>query len=191
MSASSKLKCGTIAMVTASALTLMLAPAAASGHDHTADSAVNGTSGALGLSLGSGGTYQRATLAYQTPAFGRVSWRAGSLDALAEFSLSYWRASGSRRPDDVWQLGATPFVRWWAGERLFIEVGLGVNAFSRTRFANRRISTAIQFGEHIGVGYQFSGGGRAALRFSHYSNASIKRPNAGLDVLQLHYAQPF
>jgi len=188
MSATGKLKRSISVMVTASALTLAAVPASAG--DKTANDTVH-TSGTLGLSLGTGGKYQRATLAYQTPAFGRVSWRAGSLDAMAEFSLSYWRADGSRRPDNVWQLGATPFVRWWAGERLFVEIGLGVNVFSRTRFANRRISTAFQFGEHIGVGYQFNGGGRVGLRYSHYSNASIKRPNAGLNVLQLHYAQPF
>jgi len=181
MSATGKLKRSVSVMVVASGLTLAAAPSSAN----------EDTAGILGLSLGTGGKYQRVTLAYQTPAFWRSSGQLGSLDVVGEVSLSYWRANGSRRPDDVWQLGATPFVRWWAGERFFVEAGVGVNAFSRTRFANRRISTAFQFGEHIGVGYQFDGGGRAGLRFSHYSNASIKRPNAGLNVLQLHYAQPF
>jgi len=141
---------------------------------------------ALGVSIGATDKHQRITLAYQMPLFFRI----GSLQALGELSTSYWQASGARRPDNLWQLEAAPFLRWWASERFFVEAGLGVNLFTRTRFADRAMSTAFQFGEHIGVGYQLPWGGRASLRFSHYSNASLKRPNSGLNVLQLHYVQP-
>jgi len=143
--------------------------------------------GGFSLGLGAGEHHQRATLAYQTPTF----WQSGRLEAVGEFSLSYWHAQGSRSPDSLWQLGATPLLRWWTHERFFVEAGIGVNAFSRTRFANRTISTAFQFGEHLGVGWRLGQDSQVGLRVSHFSNASIKRPNSGLNSVQVRYLQAF
>ena len=49
------------------------------------------------------------------------------------------------------------------------------------------MSTAFQFGNHIGVGYRFGAKGSYDLgyRFQHLSNASIKRPNAGINFNQV------
>ena len=33
--------------------------------------------------------------------------------------------------------------RWWAGERFYLEAGIGATLFSTTRFANENISTAF------------------------------------------------
>jgi lipid A 3-O-deacylase len=63
--------------------------------------------------------------------------------------------------------------------------------FNKTRFADKTISTAFQFGDHIGVGFQLTPQSRLSLRYSHFSNASIKTPNPGLDVTQLTYTYLF
>ena len=74
---------------------------------------------------------------------------------------------------------------------IYLEAGVGVNRFSHTRFADKTISTQFQFGSHVGVGVNLSPGSRLGLRYSHYSNAAIKRPNDGLDVFQLTYTHAF
>lgn len=152
-----------------------------------------GSSGGVGLSWGAGDHYQRFSLGYETPSFWNYDFSDGwgRLDAVGEFAVGYWHADGSRSPGTMWQFSATPFLRWWANDSFFVEVGIGANVFSRTRFADKTISTAFQFGDHIGVGYQINERSRLGLRFSHYSNASIKRPNPGLNILQLNYTHQF
>jgi len=154
---------------------------------------IGSSSGGLGLIWGVGDHYQRAALSYETPSFWTYDFSGdrGRLDAVGELSVAHWWANGSRHPKHVWQFGATPFLRWWANDRFFVELGIGVNGFSRTRFANKTISTAFQFGDHIGVAYQITPNSRIGLRYSHFSNASIKKPNPGLDILQLNYLHQF
>jgi len=147
----------------------------------------------VGVSLGIGEHYQRAMLYYETPAlwsygFGE-NW--GRLDLVGELGAAYWTADGSRHPGSLWQLSATPMFRWWTGERFYLEAGIGANLFSRTRFADKTISTAFQFGDHIGLGFMLTPSSRLGLRYSHFSNASIKRPNPGLNILQLNYTYQF
>ncbi|MGK2900546.1 MAG: acyloxyacyl hydrolase, partial [Burkholderiaceae bacterium] len=56
-----------------------------------------------------------------------------------------------------------------------------------TRFAGDSFSTAFQFGDHLGVGYQLTPSQRVSLRLSHFSNAAIKQPNPGLNSVQMTY----
>jgi len=144
-----------------------------------------------GLSWGAGDRYQRVALVYETPSFWQLELSGGRLDAVGEFAVAYWSANSSRHPGNLWQFSATPFLRWWTGEKFFIELGIGANGFSRTRFADKVISTAFQFGDHVGVGWQITGNSRLGLRYSHFSNAGIKKPNPGLDILQLNYLYQF
>ncbi|MBS0318509.1 MAG: acyloxyacyl hydrolase, partial [Proteobacteria bacterium] len=103
-----------------------------------------------------------------------------------ELGVSYWRARGEREPCCVWQLSAVPLLRWWPGSgRWFVEGGIGATLFSHTYFADRAISTAFQFGDMVGVGWQLTPDLRVGLRLAHFSNADIKRPNPGLNVVQL------
>jgi len=147
----------------------------------------------IGLSLGLGDHYQRAMLSYETPALWSYGFSGnwGRLDLVGEFGAGYWSADGSRDPSHMWQFSATPMFRWWTGERFYIEAGVGANLFSSTRFADKDISTAFQFGDHIGLGFLMTPSSRLGLRYSHFSNASIKRPNPGLNILQLNYTYQF
>jgi len=152
-----------------------------------------GSPGGLSLSWGAGQHHQRVFLAYETPSFWTYNFSggAGRLEAVGEFGVAHWTADGRRRASNLWQASATPFLRWWPNDYVFLEAGIGINGFTRTRFADRTISTAFQFGDHIGVGYQITRNHRFGLRFSHFSNASIKRPNQGLNVLQAGYLYQF
>lgn len=147
---------------------------------------------ALGLRLGAGEHYQRAELAWESPSVWTHRFEGGSrLDLLGELGVAYWHANGSRERGSVWQLSAIPLLRWTWSDRYYVEAGIGATAFSHTRFANKNISTAFQFGDHIGVGMHLNENSRLSLRFSHYSNAGIKRPNPGLNVLQLNYSYQY
>lgn len=150
-------------------------------------------SSSLGLRLGIGEHYQRAELAWESPSLWtyRFEGNGSRLDLISELGVAYWHADGSRSPGSVWQLSATPFLRWTWADRYYLEAGIGATVFSHSSFADKNISTAYQFGDHIGIGMHINDTSRLSLRFSHYSNAGIKRPNPGLNVLQLNYSYQY
>lgn len=147
------------------------------------------TFGGVSVSAGYGNYYSRAEIAWESPSLWtyKFSDGYGRLDLVAELGAAYWMAQGSRSPSRVWQFSATPFLRWSWNDRYYLEAGVGASVFSRTDFADKNLSTAFQFGDHIGVGAYLSDTSRVGLRYSHYSNAGIKRPNPGLNILQLMY----
>lgn len=151
------------------------------------------TQGGIGLHYGVGEHYQRAELVYETPGLQLYKFGGnwGRIDLTGEFGAAYWWASGSRSPSSVWQFNAIPMFRWWMTERFYVEAGIGATAFTSTKFADEKISTAFQFGDHLGLGFLITPKNRLGLRYSHFSNASIKRPNPGLDVVQLTYTYQF
>ena len=164
---------------TASAITLAPATMAQELYD----------SPSVGFRLGVGDHYQRAELAWESPSFWTHRFEGGSrLDLVGELGVAYWHADGSRDPGSVWQFSAIPFLRWTWSDRYYIEGGIGATVFSHASFANKNLSTAFQFGDHIGVGMFVTPNSRVSLRFSHFSNAGIKRPNPGLNILQLNYS---
>lgn len=149
--------------------------------------------GGIGLHYGVGEHYSRAELVYETPSLElyRFGGNWGHIDLNGEFGAAYWSASGSRNPSHVWQFNAIPMFRWWMSERFYVEAGIGATAFTHTKFADENISTAFQFGDHVGLGFLVTPNNRLGLRYSHYSNSSIKRPNPGLDIVQLTYTYQF
>lgn len=157
------------------------------GGDH-----VDGHAGGLGLRAGYNSDYRKLALIYETPTWwsyqSQDGW--GRLDLGAELGVSYWEARHGS-PDSMWQLSAIPMLRWWPSDYFYAEIGVGATVLSRTHFADRDLSTAYQFGNHIGVGTVIADAHRIGLRYSHFSNAGIKKPNPGLDVLQLTYTYQF
>lgn len=133
------------------------------------------------------GGHQRLTLNWESPVLWSHPLGGGHVDLTGEVGVSYWLRHGyePRRDRDVWQVSATPMLRWWMNERVFVEGGVGLTGFSRTTFANKDMSTALQFGSQVGVGMQLTPSTRVGVRFAHFSNASIKRPNPGLNIVQL------
>ncbi|OWT77515.1 MULTISPECIES: acyloxyacyl hydrolase [unclassified Achromobacter] len=148
--------------------------------------------GGISVQGGFGDSYNRGAINYETAPLWQTSGSLGRLDLTGELGVAYWWAhSGGGHPSTAWQLNAIPMFRWWVTDRFFFEGGVGPTVFNRTKFADETISTAFQFGDHIGFGYQFDQHNRISLRYSHFSNASIKTPNPGLDVTNLTYTYLF
>jgi hypothetical protein len=72
----------------------------------------------------------------------------------------------------------------------YIEAGIGVALIDETKFAGENISTHYQFEDRIGLVANF-GHTNMALRVIHYSNASFKEPNPGLNFLTLSVTRRF
>ncbi|WP_244287549.1 acyloxyacyl hydrolase [Vreelandella nigrificans] len=90
----------------------------------------------------------------------------------------------------AWTL--TPALRWsFAGERgVFAEAGIGAALFLNTRHEERHLSTAFQFEDRLAFGMAL-GRGELSASLIHYSNAGIKRPNNGFEILSLGYRHSF
>jgi hypothetical protein len=124
----------------------------------------------------------------------RNNWQIASY---WDLNFGYWRghdvAPGEH--DDLWDLGITPVMRLQSGARVgaYAEIGLGAHLLSHTSIEGRHMSTAFQVGNHLGVGYRFGPKGTYDLgyRFQHLSNASIKRPNRGINFHQIRLQYNF
>lgn len=122
-----------------------------------------------------------------------AQWLASNgrhLSGYWDLSAAYWRGSAYRNvPGDHQNLavvGFTPVLRYQRDDKLgwYVEGGIGANLFSELYDNNDdKLSTAFQFGDHLGIGYVTPGKWDLALKFQHYSNASIKRPNSGVNLL--------
>lgn len=156
-------------------------------------SAAPGDNGGLGLNVGIGDKYSRVNLNYETAPFYsyRFGGNWGRLDITGELGAAYWWAHSGGHRGNVWQFIATPMLRWWITDRFYVEGGVGPSVFTHTQFADKNISTAFQFADQIGLGFQLTKNNRLGLRYSHFSNANIKTPNPGLDVTQITYTYQF
>ena len=82
--------------------------------------------------------------------------------------------------------GVYPVLRFDLGQMAgvvpYVEAAIGVNVLTHTWIEERRLSTAFQFGEFVGVGFAFGDKRQFDIgaRYQHISNADIKRPNDGL-----------
>lgn len=121
-----------------------------------------------------------------------------------EYSLAQWQPGLSLRlaggvlllpgdeGDDNAALIVTPAFRYTFADTAtqpFVEAGVGGALFMDTHYEGRNLSTAFQFEDGIAAGLHV-GRGEVALAFSHYSNADIKKPNNGLDMVTLGYRHP-
>jgi hypothetical protein len=111
-------------------------------------------------------------------------------------SVGYWELRQYRNvPGDkshIYDIGFTPVVRWENKNKLglYAEIGIGAHVLSHHYDNNDDgLSTAFQFGDHIGVGYVFNKNWEVALKMQHFSNGGIKKPNSGVDygVVKLAY----
>jgi len=114
-----------------------------------------------------------------------------------DLTVSQWRASRFRNiagnSQNLIDVGFTPVFRWQSDnlKGWYAEAGIGAHYLSEIYDNNnRQFSTKFQFGDHLGVGYVFNNKIDIALRFQHFSNASIKQPNDGANftVLRASYA---
>ncbi len=145
---------------------------------------------ALALGSGDESNVARAELRWDWGA----DWLASPHWALGGYwtvGLGYWDADNEPGSEDIVEAGVTPVFRLsreTGGVSPFAELSVGVHVLSRS-FLNddRRFGTAFTFGDTVALGLAF-GPRRAyelSYRFTHYSNASIKQPNDGINFHKL------
>jgi lipid A 3-O-deacylase len=110
-------------------------------------------------------------------------WDDWRLTGYWDFMLGVWDNSDDSTAD----IGITP-VFSFERDRLYIEAAIGAHLVQRRISQHRIFSTAFQFGDHIGIGLR----GREydiGVAVQHLSNASIRRPNPGINfvLLRLQY----
>src|SRR5450830_1082381 len=115
-----------------------------------------------------------------------------------DLSLAQWH--GTRYNDidgqkqDFVDIGFTPVFRFQRDDKkgFYGEAGIGVHLFSELyNNAGKKLSTAFQFGDHIGAGYVFANGLDLGLKLQHFSNGGIKEPNGGQNFAVLRVAYHF
>lgn len=123
---------------------------------------------------------------------------AGPMSLHWDVSLGAWRAprtEGGHRTF-VHLFGMLVWRHTIGGQesRWFVDLGLGGGVFDHVYAAGpRRFSTAFQFTQTLGLGYRFGPGNayEVSLRAQHVSNASIKKPNPGQNLVMLRLATNF
>jgi hypothetical protein len=104
-----------------------------------------------------------------------------------DLSLGSWNS----RTGTVHDFGVTPEFRYPIGSRgAYFDAGIGFHVLSDSHISTDfGFSTRFQFGDHVGVGYDF-GPFDVAARFQHLSNGGMRNPNPGINFLLLRVRYP-
>lgn len=113
-----------------------------------------------------------------------------------ETSAGYWDGKVDLRKGGNSKIVAFttgPLFRWQHEPQnmhlpsAYFEVGVAASWLSDTEISGRRLSTHFQFEDKIGTGLRFGQKQQydISIRAIHLSNASIKRPNNGVNMLLL------
>jgi hypothetical protein len=112
----------------------------------------------------------------------------------------WWRPSHVQLGASVWQV---PDIRGttrrfdvnasaiWRAERPwgYLEGGFGGYLLSKTiNNDETRVPSAFEFGSHLGVGFRLARNHTIGVGVQHLSNAGIKQPNGGIDLLFVQYS---
>lgn len=130
-----------------------------------------------------------------------VGWRhaLGGDCGAPRFALllraDHWRGRDPEPANrSIWDVSATPVLELpvsGAPWPLRVDIGIGVHAISHVHInAERRMSTAFQFGEFIGATLDL-GRFEIGLRMQHVSNGGIKHPNDGITYPLLTISRGF
>lgn len=117
---------------------------------------------------------------------------SGYLSGYWDAGYTYW--NGGNRASAAHSVSFTPVLTYTFSQQRFqpyVELGLGVAAFSKTRVSSRKLGAAFSFEERLGVGLQLDNGDQLGVRAMHYSNAGLKKPNDGIESYSLFYNLAF
>ncbi len=127
-----------------------------------------------------------------------VGW---GLRVILESSVGYWdgpaRSDLARhRPRSLTVATLGPMFRWQRDCPLgqstltpYAELGVSPSWLSEKEIQGRILSLHFQFEDKIGVGMRFGQKQQydVSIRAYHYSNASIKRPNSGVNLAMVSF----
>ncbi|MBW0149241.1 acyloxyacyl hydrolase [Marinobacter arenosus] len=134
---------------------------------------------------------------------GRLSYRPDPLPVVfpawlgtptlfLEFSLNTWVEY--RRDDEaITSLALSPVMQWplfGDHDSLFLEAGIGLALIDFIQIAGHDLSSHFQFEDRIGLSWAYRRNQKASLSLNifHYSNAGLKQPNQGLNLLVLGWS---
>ena len=126
--------------------------------------------------------------------FQGANWHLGGY---WDVGVGYWHdgSVAAGQHEDIYDLGLTPVFRIQPNDLAgpYVEAGIGVHLLSHSSIGGRNMSTAFQFGDHVGLGYRFGpkAGYDLGYRFQHLSNAGIKHPNPGINFHQIRLRYNF
>lgn len=115
----------------------------------------------------------------------QVKWlknATGYVNGYFELSYNHWKEGSDKvhgvALSPVFQYAFNPSENDWYP---YIEGGIGVTYIDEYFIGTRNLSSNFQFEDRIGLGFRFD---RLDLnfRYMHYSNASLKQPNHGIDI---------
>jgi hypothetical protein len=161
---------------------------------HLSAHAVDGAS--LELGTGNASQFLRGSMQwnFQRPLYESANLRLGGY---WDLDLAEWRSNQYRNiPGEtqyLTELGFTPMFRLqMPGSKLFLDAGVGAHLLSHLYNNNgRQLSTALEFGTKIGLGYNITPATDLAVVVQHYSNGSIKQPNGGVNFASLKLIHRF
>jgi lipid A 3-O-deacylase len=114
-----------------------------------------------------------------------------------DLSLAQWRGNSFRNQPGEHQnltvVGITPTLRVQSpGSNFYGEAGIGAHVMSELYDNNgRRLSTALEFGSRLGIGYVLSPRADVGISIQHYSNGGIKHPNNGVNFVSMKVSYYF
>jgi hypothetical protein len=100
---------------------------------------------------------------------------------------SVWRVPDLAGTTRRFDLNATSI---WRSEKRwgYLEGGIGAYLLSQTvNNEDTRMPSSFEFGSHLGVGFRLAKEHRLGVGIQHLSNAGIKQPNGGINLLLIQY----
>ncbi|WP_220338398.1 acyloxyacyl hydrolase [Wenzhouxiangella sediminis] len=116
----------------------------------------------------------------------------GHLSGYWNVAYTWWEAG--RFGSDEHSISVSPVLvyRFNAeGWEPFVELGVGAAYFSDDRVGDQRLGSRAHFEDRFAVGVQMNERDALRLRIIHYSNASLKEPNEGINSWSLVYSRRF
>jgi lipid A 3-O-deacylase len=113
-------------------------------------------------------------------------------------SVGAWRGTSYQNMPGAKQymmdVGFTPVFRFQRDDKkgFYAEAGIGVHYLSKLYDNDdNRLSTHFQFGDHVGIGYVFDNKWELGLKIQHFSNGGYKKPNSGVNFVNLKASYHF
>lgn len=120
-----------------------------------------------------------------------TDWGDWKIKLRPEMELTHFHFTGPSSapgPTSLNEGAVTAHLRLERGDGRFgpyAEAGFGLAALSHDSLGGKEFSTYLQFTERVGLGVKFPQGWFVGWQYAHYSNASIKVPNDGIDLHQI------
>jgi len=123
-------------------------------------------------------------LAYRQPLKDNGAWW---MPSHLQLGASLWRVPDIRGSTRRFDLNATPV--WRSGTSWgYVEAGFGGYLLSKTiNNDENRLPSSFQFGSHLGAGFRLGEKQTLGIALQHLSNAGIKQPNGGIDLILVQY----